>query len=64
MLTSSFKKEKSVWDRLREQCKPDGKGRFKTMDVIEVAKQIDQERLMLKAEIEILKASLKRNKLI
>jgi hypothetical protein len=59
-----MKKEKTVWDRIHDQCKPDGKGRFKTIDVIEIAKQIDQERRMLKAEIEILKAALRRNKLI
>ena len=54
-----MKKEKTVWDRLHEQCKPDGKGRFRTVDVIKIAKEIDAERLLLKEENQILKSYLK-----
>jgi hypothetical protein len=52
------KKELSPWDRLREQFKPDGKGRFKTTDAMKVAVQIDNERLALKHELENLKKTI------
>mgnify|MGYP003351258979 CR=1 FL=1 len=32
-----------AWDLLREQFKPDGKGRFKTVDAMKIAKQLEQE---------------------
>ena len=47
--------EPTPWDRLRLQFKPDSKGRFKTLDAIEIAKQIDKERIQLKTELEQLK---------
>jgi hypothetical protein len=52
------KKELSPWDRLREQFKSDGKGRFKTTDAMKVAVQIDNERLALKHELENLKKTI------
>ena len=39
--------EKTPWDRLKEQFKPDGKCRFKTTDAMKVAVQIDNERIQL-----------------
>lgn len=51
-------KEKTAWDRLREQCVPDGKGRFKTLDAIKIAIQIDEERLKLKSEIRKLRKQI------
>ena len=32
-----------AWDLLREQFKPDGKGRYKTVDAMKVAKQLEEE---------------------
>ena len=32
-----------AWDLLREQFKPDGKGRYKTTDAMKVAKQLEEE---------------------
>jgi hypothetical protein len=32
-----------AWDMLREQFTPDGKGRFKTTDAMEIAKQLAEE---------------------
>ena len=32
-----------AWDLLREQFKPDGKGRYKTTDAMKVAKQLEKE---------------------
>ena len=32
-----------AWDLLREQFEPDGKGRYKTMDAMKVAKQLEEE---------------------
>ena len=52
-------KEKTPWDRLREQFKPDGKGRFKTVDAMKIAVQIDNERLGLKQQIEAYKSMLR-----
>ena len=49
------KTELSAWDRLRKQFKPDGKGRFKTVDAMKIAVQIDNERLALKQQLENLK---------
>ena len=49
------KTELSAWDRLREQFKPDSKGRFKTVDAMKIAVQIDNERLALKQQLENLK---------
>ena len=34
---------KKAWDLLREQFKPDGKGRYKTTDAMKVAKQLEEE---------------------
>jgi hypothetical protein len=50
--------EPTAWDRLRAQFKPDGKGRFKTLDAMKIAKQIDEERIQLKTELEQLKKRL------
>lgn len=35
---------RTVWGRLKDECIPDKKGRYKTIDVIKVAEQIDKER--------------------
>lgn len=48
-------REPTPWDRLREQFKPDSKGRYKTTDAMKVATQIDNERLMLLEELNKLK---------
>ena len=32
-----------AWDLLRSQFKPDGKGRYKTVDAMRVAKQLEEE---------------------
>jgi hypothetical protein len=47
--------EPTAWDRLRSQFKPDGKGRYKTIDAMKVAEQINQERIQLKNELNYLK---------
>ena len=52
-------KELTPWDRLRSQFKPDGKGRYKTLDAMKVAKQIDEERLELKKLLEEIKRSIR-----
>ena len=44
-------KNTTPWDRLREQFKPDGKGRFKTTDAMKIAVQIDDERIQLEKTI-------------
>ncbi len=36
---------RTVQDRLKDQCVPDQKGRYRTKDVIKVAEQINKERL-------------------
>lgn len=56
-------KELTAWDRLRSQFRPDGKGRYKTVDAMKIADQIDNERLQLKEEVKILKniLNLKNN---
>jgi hypothetical protein len=47
--------EPTAWARLRSQFKPDGKGRYKTIDAMKVAEQINQERIQLKNELNYLK---------
>ena len=37
-----------AWDLLREQFRPDGKGRYKTVDAMKVAKQLEEEVERLK----------------
>jgi len=54
-MTDRLNKEPTPWDRLRAQFKPDGKGRFKTVDAMAVAKQIDNERRLLAEELAKLK---------
>jgi hypothetical protein len=43
------------WDMLREQFKPDGKGRFKTTDAMLVAKQLEKEVERLQKYEELIK---------
>jgi len=50
-MVSSKKKEKTAWDRLREQFKPDSNGRFKTTDAMKIAVQIDHERILLEKKL-------------
>jgi hypothetical protein len=50
----------SVWDRLHGQFKPDGKGRFKTVHAIAIAKQIDEERHILMARNKELESALRK----
>ena len=47
--------EQTAWDRLKSQFKPDGKGRFKTVDAMKIAVQIDNERIQLIEELKQLK---------
>jgi len=42
---------KTAWDRLREQFKPDGRGKFKTTDAMKIAVQIDSERKLLEHQL-------------
>ena len=51
-------KEQTAWDRLRAQFKPDSKGRYKTVDAMKIAVQIDNERIKLADELRQLKKSL------
>jgi hypothetical protein len=44
-----------AWDMLREQFKPDGKGRFKTTDAMLVAKQLEKEVERLQKYEELVK---------
>jgi hypothetical protein len=44
-----------AWDMLREQFKPDGKGRFKTTDAMLVAKQLEKEVERLQKYEELIK---------
>jgi hypothetical protein len=37
-----------AWDMLRSQFKPDGKGRFKTLQAMHVAKQLAEENEILR----------------
>jgi len=48
-------KEPTAWDRLRSQYKPDSKGRYKTVDAMKIAVQIDNERVRLIEELKQLK---------
>jgi len=50
----------SVWDRLHGQFKPDGKGRFKTVHAVAIAKQIDEERQILMARVKNLEDALRQ----
>ena len=52
-------KEQTAWDRLRSQFKPDSKGRFKTLDAMKIAVEIDNERLALVKELTEIKKLLK-----
>ena len=47
--------EQTAWDRLKSQFKPDGKGRFKTVDAMKIAVQIDNERIQLIEELKQIK---------
>jgi hypothetical protein len=47
--------QQTAWDRLRSQFKPDSKGRFKTVDAMKIAVQIDNERVRLAEELKQLK---------
>jgi hypothetical protein len=44
--------DKTPWDRLKEQFKPDSKGRFKTTDAMKIAVQIDNERIQLEKKVQ------------
>jgi hypothetical protein len=44
-----------AWNMLREQFKPDGKGRFKTTDAMLVAKQLEKEVERLQKYEELVK---------
>ena len=50
--------EQTAWDRLRSQFKPDNTGRFKTVDAMKIAVQIDNERIQLVEELKQLKKPL------
>jgi hypothetical protein len=54
--------QKTPWDRLKDQFKPDGKGRFKTLDAMKIATQIDKERLAAEQKIRTLEQELKAYK--
>jgi DNA-directed RNA polymerase alpha subunit len=54
-------KEQTAWGRLRAQFKPDSKGRFKTLDAMKIAVEIDNERLALIKELDELKKSKLNN---
>lgn len=41
-----------AWDMLREKYKPDGKGRYKTVDAMKVATYFEQECSRLRLELE------------
>ena len=43
-----------VWVMLREQFKPDSKGRFKTLDAISIAKQLAEENEKLQADLDLI----------
>ena len=42
-----------AWDMLRQQFKPDGKGRFKTLDAMSIAKQLAEENEKLQADLDL-----------
>lgn len=54
--------QKTPWARLKEQFKPDGKGRFKTTDAMKVAVQIDNERIQLEKRVKQLTHELEAYK--
>lgn len=43
-----------AWDMLREQFKPDRKGRFKTLHAMSIAKQLANENEQLQKRLRIL----------
>jgi hypothetical protein len=51
-------KDKTAWDRLRDQFKPDSKGRFKTADAMKIAQQIDNERKVLELQLKTARQEL------
>jgi hypothetical protein len=53
-----LKNDISFLERLKLQCKKDGKGRYNTNDVINVGKQIDKERIEALRMVEAYRAHL------
>lgn len=49
---------KTPWDRLKEQFKPDQKGRFKTTDAMKIATQIDAELVEAEKKIRWLQSEI------
>lgn len=47
-----------AWDYLRENYKPDGKGRYKTSDAMLVAEKFAAENQLLLLEVQILRERL------
>lgn len=47
-----------AWDYLRENFKPDGKGRYKTSDAMKVAEKFAADKQILSLEIQILRERL------
>jgi hypothetical protein len=47
-----------AWDMLRQNYKPDGKGRYNTVDAMKVASQLADEVERLKIELEACKKKL------
>ena len=43
-----------AWDMLREQFEPDGKGRYKTIDAMAIAKQLAEENEKLQADLDLI----------
>jgi hypothetical protein len=43
-----------AWDMLREQFKPDAKGRFKTLDAMSIAKQLAEEVEKLQNDLDLI----------
>ena len=43
-----------AWVMLREQFKPDSKGRFKTLDAMSIAKQLAEENEKLQADLDLI----------
>lgn len=42
-----------AWEMLRQQFKPDSKGRFKTLDAMAIAKQLAEENKKLQADLDL-----------
>ena len=42
-----------AWEMLRQQFKPDSKGRFKTLDAMAIAKQLAEENEELQADLDL-----------